>query len=67
MVDPCCVDAAEYDDAPTDRDYYAAGGLSALSFCERRYHAGLELAGSLRALIAVLALVWVAVAWRRMP
>jgi hypothetical protein len=33
----------------------------------RNRHAGLELWGALRALLAVGALVWVAVAWRRKP
>lgn len=67
MVDPCCLDAADRDPWPHVSDEYAAGGLSALHYCERHTHAGLETLGALRALLAVGALVLVAVAWRRRP
>lgn len=67
MIDPQCCDNAERDPWPHVSDEYVGGGLSALDWCARHTHAGLEFWGSLRALLAVGALVLVAVAWRRRP
>lgn len=66
MIDPCCLESAEREPWPDEigRERLLAS-VYALVECERQEHAGLELWGAMRAMLGMLVLVMVAVAWRR--